>query len=64
MGICDTLNLEYGIRRISQTINSIVVLFTESNNNTIMLQAPMRGCIYCGDAAFSISNIAIIAETG
>ncbi|MBZ5731155.1 hypothetical protein DJY77_09545 [Francisella tularensis] len=64
VGIGDTLTLEYGIRRISQTINSRVVLFTESNNNTMLFQAPMLGGMDGGDAAFSIANIAIMAATG
>ncbi|MDE4996893.1 hypothetical protein NAH08_12550, partial [Francisella tularensis subsp. holarctica] len=64
VGIGDTITLEYGIRLISQTIYSRVVLFTESNNNTMLLQAPMIGGMDVGDAAFSIANISIIAATG
>lgn len=52
VGIGDTLTLEYGIRRISQTINSRLVLFTESNNNTMLLQASKFGNMDDKDAAF------------
>ncbi|MDE4996565.1 hypothetical protein NAH08_09940, partial [Francisella tularensis subsp. holarctica] len=64
VGIGDTLTLEYGIRRISQTLNSRVVLFTESNNNTMLLQAPLLGGMDGGDAELSIATIAIMAATG
>ncbi|MDE5012643.1 hypothetical protein NAI80_09730, partial [Francisella tularensis subsp. holarctica] len=64
VGICDTLTQEYGIRRISKTNNSRLVLFTESNNNTMLLQAPKLGGMDGGDAAYSIANIANMAATG
>ncbi|MFP8949878.1 hypothetical protein, partial [Francisella tularensis] len=64
VGIGDTLTLEYGIRRISQTINSRLVLFTESNNNTMLIQASKFGNMDDKDAAFSVASIAIMAATG
>ncbi|MDE4976249.1 hypothetical protein NAI43_10905, partial [Francisella tularensis subsp. holarctica] len=62
--IGDNLTLEYVIRSISKNINYRVVLFTESNNNTMLIQSPMLGGMDGGEAAFSIANIAIIAATG
>ncbi|MBK2095483.1 hypothetical protein IB680_07310 [Francisella philomiragia] len=64
VSIGDSITLEYGSRRISQAISSRVVLFTETNNNTMLLQSPMLGSMDAGDAAFSIGSIAIMAATG